>query len=373
MRWWVWASVVLVLGGVPVRGVAAPMSSAGPILSEMTKQLEDQTLPAEERLQVIRVFETWATEQVRPPLVAALKDPLPEIRAAAARALGWAGNDQAVPALRERVDASGEVPAVRAAALRSLGHIGDRSARALVVAATHDPDASIREAAVWSVALGTLAEPGDRTTYLIQFASDRDFDPQLRSEAVRTLAGIKEERVAVALTRILESEPRMTIALPPGRASAEQTMALRYAQARDVAGWTAGALGILEAKAALPLLLTTADDPSDFFLRLVSVRSLVAWNVPEAFPVFVRRLDDPLLDIRILALTGLTSLRDRRAVVPVLSRLSDPSPAVRAQAVVALAELGDSTVRPKLEGLRQTETDPDVLGAVEDALARLAR
>src|SRR5262249_48314319 len=147
-----------------------PLSSAEPILGEMSRQLEDQSLPAAERLGIIKVFGEWATAQVRPPLVVALKDPRPEIREAAARALGWAGNNEAVPALRERVEAQDETTRVKAAATRSLGRIGDRSVRGLVTVLTRDPEASIREAAVWSVALGSLTDPGDRTSYLIQFA-----------------------------------------------------------------------------------------------------------------------------------------------------------------------------------------------------------
>ena len=371
MGWRLWAcgAVALLLTCVPAQPTAGapPLSSAGPILEEMGKKLEDQSRPALERLQIIRAFEEWGTAQVRPPLVAVLKDPLPEIRAAAARALGWPGNDEAVPALRARVETPGEATAVKAAAVRSLGRIGDRSVRALVITTTRDPDASVREAALWSVALGSLVDPADRTFYLMAV------DAQLRADAIRALASVKEAGVADTLARILESEPRLTIALPSGRLTTQQTMNLRYAQARDVAGWAAGALGQLEARSALPLLLRTAEDPSDFFLRLMSVQSLVAWNVPEAFPVLVRRLEDPLPDIRVLALTGVARLGDPKAVDPVLARFSDESAAVRARAVATLAVLGGPKVRPQLEALQQKESDPDVLGALESALSRLAR
>jgi HEAT repeat protein len=140
--------------------------------------------------------------------VAVLKDPSPEIREAAARALGWPGNDEAVPALRERVEAPGEAAAVKAAAVTSFGRIGDRSVRALVITATADPEASIREAALSSLALGALVDPADRTVYLIRLAEDRAVDAQSRADAVQALAKVKDERVVEALVRILESEPR---------------------------------------------------------------------------------------------------------------------------------------------------------------------
>ncbi|HEV2055369.1 MAG TPA: HEAT repeat domain-containing protein [Methylomirabilota bacterium] len=349
------------------------MSSAWPILDELGKKLEDRSRPAQERLEIILTFEEWAGAQVRPPLVAVLKDPSPAIRAAAARALGWPGNNEAVPALRERVETPGEAAGVRAAAVRSLGRIGDRSVRALVITATGAPDASVREAALWSVALGSLVDPADRTLYLMRLAEDRAAEAQLRTEAIRALASVKEEGVVDGLARILEGEPRLTIALPSGTPTDQQIMVLRYAQARDVAGWAAGALGLLEARTALPLLLKTAEDPNDYFLRLMSLQSLVGWNVPEAFPVLVRGLEDPLPDIRVLALTGLARLGDPKALDPVLARLSDASPAVRALAVPTLTLLGGPKVRPQLEAMQQKESDPDVRGALEDELSRLPR
>src|SRR5262245_55259813 len=94
---------------------ATPLSDAGPVLQGLGKQLEDQSRPIAERLQVIRTFGDWGTDQVRPALVAALKDPEPQIREAAAQALGRRGNNQAVGPLRERVEDPKEVATVKAA------------------------------------------------------------------------------------------------------------------------------------------------------------------------------------------------------------------------------------------------------------------
>ena len=377
MRWRLWGCGVMALlltcGAAQPSAGAAPLSPTWPILDELGKQLEDRSRPAAERIEIILTFEEWARAQVRPPLIAVLKDPLPAIRAAAARALGWPGNNEAVPALRERVETPGEVAAVRAAAMSSLGRIGDRSARALVITATQEPDASIREAALWSVALGPLVDPADRTSYLMRLAEDQGADAQIRADAIRALASVKEEGVVDGLVRILEREPRVTIVAPSGRLTDVEIMALRRAQARDVAGWVARALGVLEARTALPLLLKTAEDPNDFFLRQMSLGSLVAWNVPEAFPVLVRGLDDPLPENRILALTGLARLGNPEAVDPVLARLSDAIPQVRGLAIQTLGHLGGAKVRPQLEAMKQNESNPDVLRLLEAELSRPAR
>ena len=377
MGWRLWGcgalALLLTCGAVHPAAGAAPLSSAQPILEELGKTLEDQSRPEKERLEIILTLEEWGAAQARPPLLAVLKDPSPAIRAAAAQALGWLGNNEAVPALRERVETPGETTAVRAAALRSLGRIGDRSVRALVIAATAEPDAPVREAALWSVALGALTDPSDRTTYLMRLAEDRTVALLFRADAVRLLGISKDESVVGGLARILENEPRPTLIYPPGGFTDQQVMALRLAQGRDVAGWAAGALGQLDARSTLPLILKTAEEPNDFFVRLMSVRTLVAWNVPEAYPVLVRRLEDPLPDIRVLALTGLARLGDPKAVDPVLARLSDQSPAVRALAVPTLGHLGGPKVRPQLESMQEKESDPNVRGALEAELSRLAR
>jgi HEAT repeat protein len=374
-RLWVRGAVTLLLmsGAAQPAAGAAAASVAWPILDELGKRLEDPSRPAQERLEIIETFAQWAGPQGRPPLVAVLKDPSPEIRAAAARALGWPGNDEAVPALRERVEARGETAAVKAAAVASLGRIGDRSVRDLVITATADPEASIREAALSSLALGALVDPADRTVYLIRLAEDRAVDAQSRADAVQALAKVKEERVVEALVRILESEPRSRIVLPRGTLNQEQIMALRYMQARDVAAWAAGALGPLEARTATPLLLKTAEAPDDYFLRLNSVRSLLYFNVPEAYPVLVSRLEDPVPDVRLLALRGLARLGDPKAVDPVLRRLADGDSEVRALAVAIAGYLGGPQVRPQLEALQEKESEPSVLGALEAELSRLAR
>lgn len=374
-QWWVGTALVLAVS-LSSNGLAAervPLSNAQSALDQLGKELADQSLPLTERLEIVRVFGGWATGQVRAPLLATLKDSAPELRAAAARALGWSGNQEAVPALRERAETTGETAAVRAAAVHSLGIIGDPSTRTLLVAATRDPDAGVRQAALWSVTLGPLADPKDRTAHLIQLAEDQALDGLLRSDAIRVLVSVNEDRVVEAFLRIVEREPRLPIALPPTTLTQQQIMELRRVQARDVAAWAAGALGEVRSKRALPLLLKTAEEPVDFFLRQLSITALIALGGPEARPVYLRRLDDPLPENRALALMGLTQLADKAAIGSMLPRLNDQDPLVRAQAVVALATLGDATVRPVLEALQRNESDSNVLGTLEEALSRLPR
>ncbi len=378
MRWrhWVWEGVLALsvtwawAGEIPAS--SPPLSNAGPVLEQLGAQARDQSRSEVERLQLIGALGQWGTSQVREPLIALLKDPLPSLRAAAARSLGWPGNREAVAALRERVETPGEAPAVRAAALEALGRIGDPSVRGLLLEASHDSDPSVRAAALWGVTLGALVDPGDRVPLLIRLVGDDALDLQLRAQAIREMEALRDAAEVPVLTQILEHGPRITMPLPSANPAQREVMALRYQQARDLRAWAAKALGDLGERGAIPLLLGSAEDPDDFFLRLLSVQALIPFRAPEAFPVLERRLEDPFPMVRASALVGLAAIGDRRAVNLAIARLADEVPAVRAEAVLALAELGGPQIRPPLEALRRTEPDPQVQQALEAALAKLA-
>ncbi len=377
--WWRWGGggvLALAIAWLPALAASAaeapPLSNAGSALEALAAQARDPSRSELERFGLILALGQWGTAQVREPLVALLKDPLPSLRAAAARALGWPGNREAVAALRGRVEAPEEVAAVRAAAAEALGRIGDPSARAVVLAATRDPDPAVRGAAFWGVTLGALAEPADRESLLGRLIEDEPLDLQLRAQAIQALPPLVGAGSTQVLLRVLEHGPRIAMPLPSANPAQQEIMALRYRQARDLRAWAAKALGEQQEPAARPLLLRAAEDPDDFFLRLVSLDALSRYRAPEALPVLVRRLEDPFPGVRAAALAGLAALGDRQVVDPVLARLTDQVPAVRAQAVLTLAELGGDKIRPRLEALRQTETDPQVQRALEAALSKLA-
>ena len=315
----------------------------------------------------------WGTAQVRDVLLVLLKDSLPSIRETAAIGLGWRGNGEAVPALRERVGAPGEAPRVRAAALDSLGKIGDASARDAVLASTNDANPQIRRASLGALTTGPLASPADRIPLLRRVVEDAGLDPLMRCEAIQELGNEKDKGAIPLLARLLETGPRIPMPLPNANPSQQDIMRLRFQQSRDLRAWAASSLGALEAKEALPLLLKAAREPDDFFLRVTSMGALVALKAPEAVPVFVQGLHDPFADVRALGLTGLAQVGDSSSGDAVLARLNDPAPMVRVQAVGALVELRDPRARTELESLRKRELDASVQQAIEAALARVSR
>jgi HEAT repeat protein len=352
---------------------AAPLSNAGPALQALAVQAQDTSLPEAERVELVKALGGWGTEQVRDALLVLLKDSLPSIREAAAAGLGWRGNGEAVRALRERVEAAGEAPGVRAAALDSLGKIGDPSARDAVLAATNEGDPRIRKASLSALTTGLLVSPADRIPLLRRVVEDGGLDPLMRCEAIQELGREKDKGAIPLLVRLLESGPRIPMPLPSAAPSQQEILTLRFQQSRDLRAWAASSLGALEAKEALPLLLKTAREPDDFFLRVTSMGALITLRAPEAVSVFVQGLQDPFADVRALALIGLAQVGDSSSGNAVLARLSDPAPVVRAQAVGTLVELRDPRARTELESLRKRELDSSVQQALEAALARLER
>jgi HEAT repeat protein len=370
-----WISVLsfMLVSAVASQGWSAPSSNAGPALQALAAQAQDTSLPEAERVDLVRALAGWGTGQVRDVLLALLKDSLPSIREIAATGLGWQGNGEAVPALRERVEAQGEAPGVRVAALDSLGKIGDTSARDTVLAATNDAEPRIRKASLSALTTGLLASPADRIPLLRRVVEDGGLDPLMRCEAIQELAKEKDKGSIPLLVRLLETGPRIPMPLPSDSPSQQELLRVRFQQSRDLRAWAATSLGALEAKEALPLLLKAAREPANFFLRVASMGALVAMKAPEAVPVFVQGLHDPFADVRVLGLTGLAQVGDSSSGDAVLARLSDPSPMVRVQAVGTLVELGDPRARTELESLRRRELDSSVQQALAAGLARLAR
>jgi HEAT repeat protein len=359
------------LSPIVTTAVAAPLSDAAPALAHFASQVEDRSRSAAERLDLIKMFGEWATPQVRAPLLAVLDDPLPEIREAAARALGWQGNRDAVGALRRRLDAADETVAVRAAVIEALGLIGDDSARAVVLASVQDPDARVRGAALRGLTLGSLQSPADRIPLLRLLVQDRALELILRCQAANALGEAKDVGSVGILTHLLEHEPRIAMPLPPEPVPQQEIAMMRYREARDVRAWAARALGMIGERSALPLLIKSAEDPEDFFVRYVSISVLFYWNAPEALPVFVRGLEDPFKDVRIAALAALAKSGARSSIDRILACLSDTDPRVRIQAIFALAELGDARVRSQLEALQDQEENMGVQDALAKALTQL--
>jgi HEAT repeat protein len=334
--------------------------------------------------------------QAEGPLLVALDDPDPEIRARAAVGLERLG----VPAARvERIQRGERVTE----AMGTLVKFASAGARERLADLLHHPSAEVR-GAVLSAA--RRAGRGDLAPELLQTAR-ADRDPMLRAAAFTTLDALEiRDGVRVALDGLADADARVRTAaigllgrlgganvvgplrectadaVPGVRAAAARALGLR--RGRDVASDLAGllgdpdpevsdtalaALGRLGDRTALPALIAAFAESGP------ASRQLILWAVAGIDAGTLARLADTLVEGRdtvgkLAAVRGLCR-RPAPETAAVLERLStDPEPAVRAASLQALSRTGSDAARAvAATGL----TDPDemVRAAAVDAASRL--
>jgi len=76
---------------------------------------------------------------------------------------------------------------------------------------------------------------------------------------------------------------------------------------------------------------------------------------------------------RLTAVAGLARLEDKRAMKPLVTALSDPSPKIRVVAAVALGRLGHKAALPALRTAANDDSDNDVRNKARDAAIAVAK
>jgi HEAT repeat protein len=262
-----------------------------------------------------RLGQARATEAVG-SLVAVLDDPDETVRVTAIRALGQIGDRRAIPALVRRAD--DPLGSVRLALCQALGQLGDPAGIPTLAALLHDPDETIRLGA--ARALGKIDQgKGNRT---LTTAALRD-----PSEAVRRHA-------------------RKVLAERGGREALPELLAALAGDEAEVRAHAATVLADLGDAAAAPALLRAVEDPAPA-VRAEAARALgrVAPTDPGVAAALRARLAverDPLCQVDLawnLAKTG-----DRSGLPRIRELLREGnSEAARAEAAMALGEVGDKT------------------------------
>ncbi|HUS64898.1 MAG TPA: HEAT repeat domain-containing protein [Kofleriaceae bacterium] len=266
---------------------------------------------AQVRVRVVTALGHIGGEPVVVPLINRLEDDKAEVRQAAVEQLAASGDRRAViPLVGLFDDASVEV---RAAAISAVGRLGDRAALPALLRLLRDSNDVIRQEAV--AALGNLEahEATETLTALLGTGTE----------------GLKR-KVAFALGQIAG-------AASSGQAGRDATFALVEAlgngQMRAAATEALSAAG----KAAVPALVAHLEGKldGDPATAVIILRDL---GDPRATPVLVAELDRGRLS-RELVLEALGKIGDGRALVPVLGLLADKDPAVRLAAMKALEPL----------------------------------
>ena len=238
-------------------------------------------------------------------------------------------------------------PAVRRQAALAAGRIGDPAAVDLLVAALRDSDRTVQAAAAF--ALGLLKDPRavEPLAALVRaVAPAQQGAPEV--EAVTALAKIGGDQAARALGDLLGSGSRPGIAPPPAVSAAL------------LEAWRLGA------QAPIAALLGYAED-ADADARWHAAYAL--GRLRAGVPMLLAALRDREPFVRATALRGLTRaaadsarLEPGRVAGAVRLLLGDGDPAVRINALRALASFRDSTLAA---GAAPLATDPDVNVAVQ--------
>lgn len=346
--------------------------------------------------------------RARKPLRRLVRDRDPEVRRAAATALGLVGRPDDAILLHDQLIREAR-PGVAAALVEALGRLRYRPARPTILRALTRSDAGLRAVAL--VALGRLGDPTD-LWFIERFL--RSEDPGLRRSAALSLGALGDPRAVPLLRRALpDPNPAVVAGCLAGLARLgtardapavarlldHPNLAVRLAAARalqrigtaailprltqrlgdahvEVAGAAAVAVarlggappvgllrrllgsthnaarvdalraaGIAGIRHLIPDILPLVRQ-GDGRIRLAAIRALGRLSASQAVPLLLRHLASSGPDLRAALLDALAALRALEAIGPALALLRDASPAVRAGAARVLAECARLDPRP---------------------------
>jgi putative membrane-bound dehydrogenase-like protein len=307
-----------------VRAQWALVKSGGEARIPITSALADpMTSPLSKRHLVWVLDEiAGATPEATFPLMDALKSPVADVRAQAARALG----ERSVPIANEALITllSDPEPTVRLQALVALGRAGISSSMAAVSALVADPDPylafaarkAVRRIDDWKLAASGLSSPDPKVRSGVMLAMEMTYDP----DASKALATFAED---------------------PKRDASERARALfLLAQGhRKPIPWDLKWWGTQPANrkppvksidwAGTPMILKTVrdllSDPSEP-VRLAAIKAEVdIANDPEALPLLRTRFEaEPVEALKAEVAKALGKLRDKAALPLLIAALRDP-------------------------------------------------
>ncbi len=375
---WITAGLV-VAAIVPIAslGAARPAVPASPNepAAEVTQTPEPLDAPAAPRALV----ESPGAKQPQRPaaananvaaLIEALRDEVPEVRAAAVEALGEQRDTATVSALMEvlRRDAD---PAVRRSAAWALGQIEDpRAIPALADALRGDADAEVRRNAAW--ALGEIEDK--RGTAPLVEALRRGGDAALRKTIVEALGMIEDPASVPGLTPMLrDSDPVLRQAAAEALGQIEDTrsvddlMPLVRDEVVGVRRAAVDALGQIEDRRALPALARALGD-ADVEVRRSAAQAIGDLDeLHQAPPELILALGDTDAEVRHNAIQALGNIEDPAGVAPLVALLRDPDVEIRRAVVEALDDIDDPAVTAAMRQALRDE-DPEIRRMAAKAL-----
>ena len=171
----------------------------GEVYERTVQTLKDDPNPTRRAFAAEALGEFLATPGIDACAIAIERDGDPNVRAAAARALGRLNDDGKGALNKAMVDVD---PRVKLSALRSAGRINAFKDSATVIRATSDGDAQVRRSAV--ELLGSMRAPGSVDALIVLAKSDPD--PNVRNAAAHTLGALHDAKARTVLEDIANTD-----------------------------------------------------------------------------------------------------------------------------------------------------------------------
>ena len=245
----------------------------------------------------------------------------------------WPGGIEAV----ERQLGSDDLEARRRAA-QTLGRLPVAVQRRLLPGLFSDPDPEIRLAVADSALSIRLPDAGAR---VIKWLNDPD--ARVREAAAEVLSVLRHPAAVAGLGRVLED--------PEASVRAAAALALGNSRSADATLFLLGHL-----------------DDGDPEVRHAVIAALRDLRDPRAVVPLIGRIQEQRAALRRQAAAALGALGDSRAASALIVALGDGDAGVRAAAAESLGELRARDAIWSLSALLETEPDPEVQGAIVDAL-----
>ncbi len=294
------------------------------------------------------------------------------------RALATVQDTAAVTALIAAL--KDEDPEVRRAAAQALGNRRDPRAVQPLIAALSDKDAEVRQHVL--EALSNMRDPRAVEGFIMAL---KDEDPDVRREAAQAIGNLPETRrgyspeaqrastaLSTLLTDVSAAVRRAAIQALREVKGARPTdaiiTALKDADA-EVRQSAAEALGDMEVRGASTQLVVLLSDPNAD-VRHAAAHALGHLKDPTTAEALAKALKDPNQDVRQAAAESLGEMELATAPQALLDAMKDENPDVRHSAVDAIGNIRDPRAVPALAALLN-DTDSDVREAAVDGLSEI--
>ena len=325
-----------------------------------------------------------------PDLEVLARDADPALRRRALLSIGRVGDAAALPALVKALSDSDE--SVRTSAAFSIGILGAPGSSAPLVDMLKDPSPVMRGRV--AEALGLLGDGATAGAVATAFSDCAAHLAPIASDDEGTVApDVEACRLALfALVRLRQYEALARVALDAQGAPVSRWWPVAYALQRIGDARALGALSSLastpgvytpsfalrglaalrDSRAVEPATAIAGRRENDVRVRVAAVRALGELRAAQAVPVLLKVLDDTATprNLALEIVTALGAIGDRRALDPVLDRMTDRWAAMRAAAFTSAAKIDPEAFLLVFSGF-EPDRDWSVRVAVAAALSTL--